>query len=75
MFLGDVLIVPEEVELLHETLLLSLQPLSDSVHFPETRRNVRGVFIVSVREKKKRYGIISAKLKILIEGQKINIGP
>lgn len=35
----DVLIIPEEVKLLHETLLLSLQSLSYSVHFPETGQN------------------------------------
>lgn len=39
MFPSDVLIVPEEVQLLHETLLLPLQPLSDSVHFPEMKQD------------------------------------
>lgn len=37
MFPSNGLILPEEVQLLHETLLLSLQSLRYSVHFPETR--------------------------------------
>lgn len=39
MFPSEVLIVPEEVQLLHETLLLSLQPLGHSVHFPEMKQD------------------------------------
>lgn len=32
------IIVPEEVELLHETLLLPLQSLRYSVHFPKMKQ-------------------------------------